>query len=141
LGCVSADHVDVHQLLLNLIGNALKFRRDDVAPVVEIESGRVGSDIHLVIKDNGIGFDPQYAEKIFSPFERLQTEKPYEGTGMGLAIVRRIVERQGGSVYASSVPGAGSRFVVVFRACDPAKDLRVRHSDNSDNSFGFASPA
>jgi light-regulated signal transduction histidine kinase (bacteriophytochrome) len=116
LGSVMADHADLHQLLLNLVGNALKFRRDGVAPVVEVESGRVGADIHLVIKDNGIGFDPRHAERIFAPFQRLETERRYEGTGMGLAIVRRIAERQGGSVHATSVPGAGSQFVVILRA-------------------------
>jgi signal transduction histidine kinase len=91
----------------------------------------VGPDIHLVIIDNGIGFDPQYAERIFSPFERLRTDKRFEGTGMGLAIVRRLVERQGGSVHATSVPGVGSRFVVILRACLLVDDSRANRSDNS----------
>jgi signal transduction histidine kinase len=116
LGWVAADPAALHQILLNLIGNALKFHREGVPPLVELESGQVGSDLHLVIKDNGIGFEPRHAERIFLPFERLETTRRFEGTGMGLAIVRRMVERQGGRIHASSVPGAGSRFVAAFRA-------------------------
>lgn len=123
LGEVLADPADLHQLLLNLVANALKFHKPGIPPLVLVESGRVGPNIHLVIRDNGIGFDSSQSEKIFEPFERLENGQKFEGAGLGLAIVRRIAERQGGSVHASSVPGVGSQFVVILPAVarEPAK--------------------
>ncbi|HVK57924.1 MAG TPA: ATP-binding protein, partial [Candidatus Kapabacteria bacterium] len=127
LGEVLADPADIHQLLLNLVGNALKFHKPGTPPLVLVESGRVGPNFHLVIRDNGIGFDSAHSEKIFEPFERLNHEQAFEGTGLGLAIVRRIAERQGGSVHASSVPGVGSQFVIILRAApsEQAKAVQV----------------
>lgn len=116
LGFVRADPAQMHQLLLNLVNNALKFHRKDVPPVVEVSLRRDDTSVKLLIQDNGIGFDPIFAEKIFTPFERLHGRSAYEGTGIGLAIVRRIVERHGGEIRATGRPGAGSRFEVTLPA-------------------------
>ena len=114
MGTVEADPVQVHQLLLNLVGNALKFHREGVPPVVRVSAQAREDAVALVVEDNGIGFDEKYADRIFTPFQRLHGRHEYEGTGIGLAIVRRIVERHGGSVSVTSTPGSGSRFEVVL---------------------------
>ncbi len=109
---VPADPVQMRQLLQNLISNALKFRREDVAPVVRVE-GRVDGDIgEIVVRDNGIGFEPRHAPRIFKVFERLHPRSAYSGTGIGLALCRRIVERHGGTITGVSEPGVGSSFTV-----------------------------
>lgn len=120
LGTVRADPTQMRQLLQNLIGNALKFRRPGVPPLVKVYGrylygslGRVRA-YELVVEDNGIGFDNRYAEKIFAPFQRLHGRAEYEGTGMGLAICRRIVERHGGSIQARGVVGQGAIFIVTL---------------------------
>jgi signal transduction histidine kinase len=114
LACVSGDPRQLHQLLLNLVGNALKFRREGVAPLVEVETMEQPGQVRLVVSDNGIGFDPNLSGQLFKPFHRLENASGYEGTGIGLAVVRRIAERHGATVRAVSTPGAGSRFEVIF---------------------------
>jgi PAS domain S-box-containing protein len=114
LPTVVADPVQMHQLLLNLIGNALKFHREGVPPVVRVSGQQEGPMVLLVVEDNGIGFETKYAERIFAPFQRLHGRGGYEGTGMGLAIVRRIVERHRGRVAAQGRPGEGARFEVAL---------------------------
>jgi PAS domain S-box-containing protein len=118
LPAIDADPVQMRQLLQNLAANGLKFHRDGVPPLVEIKSeiaaGRNGGGerVNITVADNGIGFEEKYAERIFTMFERLHARAQYEGTGIGLAICRKIAERHGGSIRASSLPGVGSRFVV-----------------------------
>jgi signal transduction histidine kinase len=109
---VEADESQMLRLFQNLIGNALKFRGSE-APHVTI-SGRLDDPgmCEISIKDNGIGFDPEFADIIFKPFQRLHGRSEYDGTGMGLAICRKIVERHGGSIRAESKPGKGSTFIV-----------------------------
>ncbi len=114
LPTVCADPTQMHQLLLNLIGNALKFSRPGTLPVVSIAATVTSGTVRLVIEDNGIGFDPQQAARIFRPFQRLHTKDQYEGTGIGLALVHRIAERHGGAVEATATPDVGSRFVVTL---------------------------
>lgn len=109
---VEADETQILRLFQNLIGNALKFR-GDAKPVVRIHAkpdGRSGCEIF--VEDNGTGFDQEYAELIFKPFQRLHSRGQYEGNGMGLTICRRIVERHGGSIRAESRPGKGSTFII-----------------------------
>jgi PAS domain S-box-containing protein len=110
---IEADRVQMRQLFQNLIANGLKYRGEE-KPVVRVYSNRSCDafwEIH--VSDNGIGFDECYLEKIFKPFQRLHgNDAPYEGTGMGLAICRRIVERHGGSITATSEPGKGATFIV-----------------------------
>ncbi|HEX8362242.1 MAG TPA: PAS domain S-box protein [Longimicrobium sp.] len=110
---LEADPVQMRQLLQNLVGNALKFHRDGVPPVVRLRGTLAGDGTaEIRVSDNGIGFDVRYLDRIFSPFERLHGRGEYEGTGMGLAICRKIVERHGGRVTAESTPGEGTTFIV-----------------------------
>lgn len=112
---VDADETQMHQMFQNIIDNALKFCKKDVPPLVQIHiAAKDDETCEITVRDNGIGFDEQHAERIFAVFERLHGESEYEGTGIGLAIVRRIVERHGGKVIAHSTPGEGSVFIVTL---------------------------
>jgi light-regulated signal transduction histidine kinase (bacteriophytochrome) len=112
LPSIEVDPSQLLRLFQNLIGNALKFR-SDAAQVIKVysECNERGT-CDIFVEDNGIGFEQQYAEQIFKPFQRLHGRKEYEGTGMGLAICRKIAERHGGSIRAESEPGKGSKFIV-----------------------------
>lgn len=122
LPVIEADRTQMRQLIQNLVGNALKFRKPDEPPVVRVTSRSVRGALHpgaeeqnyleLTVSDNGIGFNEKYLDRIFTPFQRLHTRTEFAGTGMGLAICRRIVERHGGTITATSRPGVGSSFVV-----------------------------
>jgi PAS domain S-box-containing protein len=149
LPTLPADPTQMRQLLQNLIGNALKFHREGVPPVVRVgcrASGRVHGDgqdrqdkrgepfpfdhpvhpvhpcefartsdtLELTVSDNGIGFEEKYLDRIFAPFQRLHGRGEYEGTGIGLAICRKIVERHGGSITARSTPGGGAEFIITL---------------------------
>jgi light-regulated signal transduction histidine kinase (bacteriophytochrome) len=116
LPVIGADPSQMRQLFQNLIANSLKFHRPGQAPVIHItaEASEVEADCRLVIRDNGIGFDPKYAEKIFNIFQRLHGQGQYPGTGIGLAICRKVVERHGGRIMAESVEGQGAVFRVTL---------------------------
>ncbi len=109
---VEADRSQMYELLQNLISNALKFRRPGQAPKVVVRGECVDSSARITVEDDGIGFDPGQAERIFRPFERLHGRSQYAGHGLGLAICERIVTHHGGTIRAESVPGLGARFVV-----------------------------
>jgi signal transduction histidine kinase len=113
--------MQMRQLLQNLIANALKFRRPEESPVVRIEGRWVGKSAgdetcRMTIEDNGIGFEERQQELIFGVFQRLHTRDIYEGTGIGLALCRKIVEHHGGRISARSTPGKGSTFEVLLPA-------------------------
>jgi PAS domain S-box-containing protein len=123
LPTIASDQVQMRQLLQNLIGNALKFHRTDEPPVVRVSAeivdgadanGRVqpGGTCEISVADNGIGFDEKYLDRVFTIFQRLHGRGVYEGTGIGLAVCRRIVERHGGTITARSKPGQGATFIV-----------------------------
>ncbi len=113
LPTIDADPLQMRQLLQNLLGNALKYRRPDQPLIVRVESPPLDArQCALTVSDNGIGFDDQYAERIFGMFERLHNRKDYEGSGIGLAICRSIAEHHGGTITAISTPGQGSTFTV-----------------------------
>ena len=127
LPTIEADSLQMRQLLQNLIGNALKFHPKTEPPKVRIysqllndeEQQPTGNSItpthcQIVVEDNGIGFDEKYLDRIFNVFQRLQGRSEYEGTGMGLAICRKIAERHGGSLTAESTPGQGATFIVTL---------------------------
>lgn len=126
LPTIDADPLQMRQLMQNLLSNALKFRRPDVSPTVTVRAESVASmnggsldqrdrpAIRIEVADNGIGFDPAYGERIFQVFQRLHGRDEYDGTGIGLAIVRKIVERHGGTVTAHGQPGAGATFSVIL---------------------------
>jgi nitrogen fixation/metabolism regulation signal transduction histidine kinase len=99
----------------NLISNAIKFRRDGVIPEVDVESKVDSGWVTITVRDNGIGFDPQYSRRIFRVFERLHGRGTYPGTGIGLALCRKIAERHGGTIVARSVPNEGSTFTVTMQ--------------------------
>ncbi|MEA2488627.1 MAG: hypothetical protein QOH21_419 [Acidobacteriota bacterium] len=119
LPAIEADPLQMRQLLQNLAGNALKFHRPDVPPVVEIRAQLENGHCRITVSDNGIGFEEKYADRIFTMFERLHARTKYEGTGIGLAICRKIAERHGGEIRAHGTPGEGATFVVTLPAQHP----------------------
>ena len=135
LPTLQADPLQIRQLLQNLIGNALKFRREEEPPVVKVHGrfvkGRLerragespaDEQCRIVVEDNGIGFPEKYAERIFGVFQRLHPRDVYQGTGVGLAICRKIVERHGGTITARSTPHRGSSFEVVLPVVQPRQE-------------------
>ena len=106
---VQGDAILLAQLYQNLIGNGLKFR-GDAAPKVQLTSEQIGDELVLGVRDNGIGIDPARAELIFEPFRRLHGVGVYEGSGIGLSICRKVVERHGGRIWCESAPGEGAHF-------------------------------
>ena len=128
LPTIKADPLQMRQLLQNLIGNALKFHLENEPAIVKIYSKKfidededknqqLNSEYYqIIVEDNGIGFDEKYLDRIFSVFQRLHGRTEYEGTGMGLAICRKIVERHQGSITAKSEPGKGASFIVTIRS-------------------------
>lgn len=108
---IEADESQMLRLFQNLIANALKFRGETCHIRIFGKLDGKGS-CELFVRDNGIGFEPQFAELIFKPFQRLHGRKEYDGTGMGLAICRKIAEGHGGSIRAESEPGKGSTFII-----------------------------
>ncbi|RYG22555.1 MAG: PAS domain-containing sensor histidine kinase, partial [Chitinophagaceae bacterium] len=107
-----------YQLFYNLIYNSLKFAKEDRPPVIEVSSTllhQAATDFtKIVITDNGIGFDPIYADKIFDTFTRLHSKDKYEGTGLGLALCKKIAERHQGNIRASGVKGKSATFTVLL---------------------------
>ena len=121
----------MRQLLQNLIGNALKFRKPDVPPVVKVAAQIITDSspdegmasarklCRLTVSDNGIGFDEKYLDRIFNVFQRLHSRNEYEGTGMGLAITRKIAVYHRGEITAKSKPGEGATFIVTLPVTHP----------------------
>jgi len=123
LPVIDADALQMRRLLQNLLGNALKFRRKDVPVVVDLGASSSGDGTcTITVSDNGIGFKEEHAEKIFRMFERLHARAQYDGSGMGLAICRKIVERHGGSIAATSTTGQGATFVVTLPVTQAAAE-------------------
>jgi signal transduction histidine kinase len=112
LPVIDADPSQMRQLMQNLIGNALKYSCEDKKPFVKVYSTVEGDTCRIFVEDNGIGFDEKHLERIFKPFQRLHGRSAYEGIGMGLAICRKVVERHGGAITATSTLGQGSTFIV-----------------------------
>jgi PAS domain S-box-containing protein len=110
LPLVEGDATMLHQVLQNLVGNALKFSAGRSAPRVEVGCSREGDEDVFFVRDNGAGFDMRYADKLFGMFQRMHSESQFPGTGVGLAIVKRLIERHGGRIRAESAPEAGATF-------------------------------
>jgi signal transduction histidine kinase len=112
---IEADASLMGRIFQNLITNGMKYRRPEEKPVVKISGTISNHTCRLFIEDNGIGFEEKYLDRIFKPFQRLHGKtSPYEGTGMGLAICRKVAERHGGSITAKSAPGKGTIFIVTL---------------------------
>ena len=113
---VTGDPKMIRQVLENLVGNACKYsaRRDD--PVIEIDGRRENGEVVVCVRDNGVGFDMRYADKLFGMFQRLQSDRDFEGSGVGLAIVKRLIERHGGRVWAESAVDQGAMFYFTLGA-------------------------
>ena len=126
---VQAIGLQMNQLFYNLLGNALKFSKPGIPPVIEISAEAISPEAaaehiqkplafaqyyHIAITDNGIGFEVKYSEQIFEVFKRLHSREIYPGSGIGLALCRRIVENHNGRLYASSTPGVGTTFHLIL---------------------------
>jgi len=132
LPVIGADPLQMRQILQNLVSNGLKFHKKGESPVVkvycELDNERYGlsgtssddKSLQLVVEDNGIGFDEKYLDKIFGIFQRLHSRSEFEGTGVGLAVCRKIAKRHGGDITAKSTPGQGAKFIVTL----PLKQLK-----------------
>ena len=126
LPVIDADQLQMRQLFQNLIANALKFRKSDTPPHVKLSSEKFSGEssdegpttddgyVRIFVSDNGIGFDEKYLDRIFTPFQRLHGRNVYEGTGIGLAVCRKIVERHGGTLTAKTKVGEGATFIVTL---------------------------
>jgi len=114
---VQGDSGQLVQLLQNLVANAIKFRGNE-PPRIQLSAGSVPEGWRFSVRDNGIGIEPQYAERIFLIFQRLHTREEYPGTGIGLAVCQKIVERHGGRIWVQSQAGEGSTFHFTLRPAD-----------------------
>lgn len=117
LPAVLGDNAQMVQLLQNMIGNAIKFRGAE-PPHVHVGVRKQGEHWPFFVRDNGIGIDPQHTERVFVIFQRLHNRAEYPGTGIGLAICRKIVERHGGSIWVESVPGKGATFYFTLQPAE-----------------------
>ena len=122
------DRVMLRQVWSNLLGNAIKYTAPKEQAVIEVFGAVQGNEQVYGVKDNGAGFDMQYASKLFGVFQRLHSAEQFEGTGIGLAIVRRIIERHGGRVSAEGKVDQGATFQFAL----PAQPLLVRGSEKSN---------
>ena len=130
LPALPVDRGQMVRLFQNLIGNAVKYRKPDQSPKIHIAAEQKGAEWVISIRDNGIGFAPEHASTIFTPFKRLHTVEEYPGTGVGLAICRRIVHAQGGRIWAESQPGEGTTFSFTL----PLQSQRpLKHTPPIDN--------
>ena len=125
LPTIDADAVQMRRLLQNLVDNALKFHREGEPPLVKVNGEVMKDEVNIcqiTVADNGIGFDRKYMEKVFAPFQRLHGQSEYEGTGMGMAICRKIAERHNGQIMADSEPDQGTTFTITLPVRQPLKE-------------------
>src|SRR5205823_1564996 len=122
LPSVQGDPTQLRQLFQNLIANGIKFHRPDQTPQVHISAMRERGPWTFSVNDNGIGIEPQYQQRIFALFQRLHTRADYPGTGIGLSICKKIVERHGGQIRVDSAPGRGTTFRFTLQVSRAEKD-------------------
>ncbi len=135
LPVIDAEPTQMRQLFQNLIGNALKFQREDVSPVIDVVGEVVtlpdagGEACRVTVRDNGIGFEPKFSDRVFQIFHRLHSRSEYAGTGIGLALCKKIADRHGGTISAESVFGEGATFTFMLPSHQPESDLEPEESD------------
>ncbi len=134
LPTVRGDDAQLGQLFQNLIGNALKFVRSGETPTVAITAERTAEGWTFAVRDNGIGLPPEQAERIFGMFQRLHTRDEYEGTGIGLSVCKRIVERHGGRIWVESRPGEGATFRFTLPAHDEEREDTAKTRERGDTA-------
>ena len=106
----------MEQLFQNLISNSLKYHQSGIPPVINIYSKQTNkNELEIYFEDNGIGFEEKYSDRIFQPFQRLHGRSQFSGTGIGLAICQKIIDRHGGSIKVKSAPNKGSTFIIIFQ--------------------------
>jgi signal transduction histidine kinase len=132
LPVIDAIPLQMVQLFGNLLSNALKYIKPGVAPVITITAAAEATNYHIQVQDNGIGFDQQYAGQIFSIFQRLHRKAQYSGTGIGLALCKKIVENHRGQIFATSSPGEGANFHIILPITVP---LSGENSPRFDPGF------
>jgi light-regulated signal transduction histidine kinase (bacteriophytochrome) len=110
LPCVNGDPAMLQQVLTSLVSNAIKFTRGRDMAEIEIGYSETPAEVMMFVRDNGVGFDMQYADKLFGIFQRLHRPEEYEGVGLGLASARRIIARHGGRTWAEAKPNTGATF-------------------------------
>ena len=123
LPTIEADASQMRQLFQNLISNSLKFHKEGEKPHIRVSAETKNDRVQLSFQDNGIGFDEKYLDRIFTIFQRLHGRHEYEGTGVGLAVCKRIAERHGGTITAISSPGAGAKFIVTMLMNQPREGV------------------
>ena len=123
LPMVRADRTQITQLFQNLIGNAIKFRRDGVSPLIRVAAAAEGKFWHFTVEDNGIGIEKDYLDRVFLIFQRLHERNKYPGTGIGLAIAKKVIEHHGGRIWIESTPGQGSKFNFTLPATAKTETL------------------
>ncbi len=129
LPTLECDPVLIKQVFQNLIANALKFSRNCAPAVIEIGSAADRKDVIVFVRDNGVGFDMKYADKLFGVFQRLHRQEDFEGTGVGLATVHRIVQKHGGRIWAESVPGHGATFSFSLSSrADAVPEMEIKNN-------------
>jgi signal transduction histidine kinase len=131
LPMVRCDEIQIVQVLQNLVANAIKFRRNGVAPEIHIEAAQQASEWRFAVRDNGIGIEQPYAERIFQVFQRLHARNEYPGTGIGLAICKKIVERHRGRIWVESTVGTGSTFYFTLPG-----DVEATEGDSTAEADG-----
>jgi signal transduction histidine kinase len=123
LPTVLADEIQMVRLFDNLIGNALKYRHPDRPPMVHVAAAARRGGWQITVRDNGIGIEPRFFDRIFMVFQRLHSRREYQGTGIGLALAKKIAERHGGRIWVTSQPGVGSAFHVFLPALPTVGDV------------------
>ena len=126
LPCVAVDLTQLIQLFQNVIGNAIKYRKPEQDPEIKITVERQGEYWQFNVSDNGIGFEQRYAEHVFGVFKRLQQRTSTSGTGIGLALCKRVVEHDGGRIWATSQPGVGSTFSFLLPGLNQTTNLSIK---------------
>ncbi len=134
LPMVMGDKSQLMQLFMNLIGNGMKYHGDE--PVhIHVDAYQNESSWVISVEDNGIGMEEQYFDKIFEIFRRLHNKTDYPGTGIGLALCRRIVHRHGGEIWVESEPGKGSKFYISLKVYNPRKEVVEKNDARSSDTL------